>query len=82
MGYCPLCNGMEQLAIPCKICENTMEDKGRYFDFFGDYSPYEPIELMKESDMIEGDKTNGECPHLFTCSNCQSDQVILVKEIE
>ncbi|MBU9720749.1 MULTISPECIES: hypothetical protein [Bacillaceae] len=81
MSLCPLCNGMNDLNIQCQSCNNQMSDKGRYFDYFGDYSPYESIELMKESDGIATDKQDETCPHLFTCESCQQDKVILVQEV-
>ena len=50
MGICPLCNGLTELSLVCPNCSHFMQDQGRLADFFDDYSPYMPIDLMKLED--------------------------------
>ena len=80
MGICPLCNGLTELSLVCPNCSHFMQDQGRLADFFDDYSPYMPIDLMKLEDGYPHDFKNGECPHIFLCPNCGYEQVQLIKE--
>jgi len=80
MGMCPLCNGFAHLNAVCQECESTMENKGREAEYYDDYSPYMPIDEMKLEDGYLNNYENGECPHLFQCSQCGYYQVIMIKE--
>lgn len=80
MGVCPVCNGLKKLELNCVDCNGLMEEKGRYQDYFDDYSPYMPIDQMKLEDGIPADFQNQQCPHLYRCSSCGTDCVILIKE--
>ncbi|WP_088035844.1 hypothetical protein [Evansella clarkii] len=82
MKDCPVCNGMKILTEKCPSCSGVMSDKGRYMDYFDDYSPYMPIEQMKEIDGIKNDKKDFKCPHLLTCEDCGEDKIFLVQEEE
>jgi hypothetical protein len=80
MNVCPVCNGLKKVEVECEACSSPMEEKGRYHDFFDDYSPYMPIDLMKLEDGIPGDYKNHQCPHLYKCPSCGKDKVILIAE--
>jgi hypothetical protein len=80
MGMCPLCNNFRDVNVQCPDCGTRMENKGREAEYYDDYSPYMPIDQMKLEDGYPTDYKNGECPHVFACQKCGSDQVIMVKE--
>lgn len=80
MGICPLCNGFEEIKLLCPVCQGLLEDRGRYMDFFDDYSPYMPIDQMKLEDGFPTDLKNGECPHFLACSNCSHKEIRMIKE--
>ncbi|MDQ0254191.1 DNA-directed RNA polymerase subunit M/transcription elongation factor TFIIS [Evansella vedderi] len=80
MSYCPACNGIENISQNCPSCGSLMEDKGRWFDYFDDYSAYMPINTMKLFDGIQNDLQQETCPHLLYCENCHNDSVILIQE--
>lgn len=80
MGYCPVCNGLEQVNQSCPQCGVAMVDKGRWFDYFDDYSAYMPINTMKLFDGIENDLQDETCPHLIFCEKCNKDSVVLIQE--
>lgn len=80
MSICPICNGFAVAHVTCKNCGNEMIDSGRIMDYYDDYSPYMDIELLKMEDGFLDDFTHHKCPHLYRCLNCQSDEVILIKE--
>lgn len=80
MGICPLCNGLNELSLVCPNCGHFMQEQGRLADFFDDYSPYMPIDLMKLEDGYPDNYRNGECPHIFICDNCGYKQVYFIKE--
>lgn len=73
MQWCELCNGVSELTIPCIQCGKEMEDQGRIYDYYENYSPYMEIDLIKLED---GDPTSSkrqECVHLFKCRECGFD---------
>lgn len=80
MSICPVCNGIKQVTMICPTCYSNMEEKGRLMDYFGNYSPYMPIDQLKEIDGIAGDRKDEKCPHLFFCEGCETDLVLLIKE--
>lgn len=79
MNICPLCNGLRNIDIFCSDCGNILEDMGRLMDYFGDYSPYMEIDQMKLVDGYD-DYNSHQCPHLFFCSLCSKDEIVLIKE--
>jgi hypothetical protein len=73
MKWCGLCNGISHFTMTCIQCEEEMEDQGRIYDYFDDYSPYMDIDIIK---LADGDPTSSnrqECLHLFKCMNCGFD---------
>lgn len=82
MAYiCPLCNGMQFDQVHCPTCQGDMQDSGRYMDFFDDYSPYLEIDGMKKADGISNDLENHQCPHVFECTLCRSQQMQIINEM-
>ena len=81
MKDCPVCNGLKNLNENCSSCFAEMSDKGRYMDYFDEYSAYMPIEQMKEIDGIMNDKKDEKCPHLLACEQCGEDKVVLIQEL-
>lgn len=77
---CPICNGFEQLNVPCPQCQNEMEDRGRFTDFLLDYSPYRPIDEMKLTDGFPHDNRLDQCVHVFYCSVCHTDTHATIDE--
>lgn len=69
MHTCPICNGFWALTQACPFCHEPLSDHGRVSDFFGDYSPYQDIELCKRSDGWIDLKSHT-CPHQLLCANC------------
>jgi len=67
--------------MQCMDCGATVEDKGRYIDYFDDYSAYLEIDDMKKIDGIAADLSNHQCPHVLYCENCGKETVYLVNEI-
>ncbi|WP_308314896.1 hypothetical protein [Bacillus sp. T33-2] len=57
-----------------------MDDQGREAEYYDDYSPYMPIDLMKLEDGYPADYKNEECPHLYRCTNCGKDNIFMIKE--
>lgn len=80
-NICPLCNGMQFDQVPCPACQGDMVDRGRYTDFFDDYSPYLDIDGMKKEDGILNDLQNHQCPHVFECLLCSNQQIRIINEV-
>jgi hypothetical protein len=80
MNICPLCNGFRELLLYCQNCGGKLEDKGKIMDYFGAYSPYMEIDLMKRIDGYPSTLSRHECAHLFYCLNCGNEQIQLIKE--
>jgi hypothetical protein len=82
LKVCPLCNQMETRSEECERCHLLMDDRGRIMDYFDDYSAYLDIDGMKQVDGYEDDGQNHQCPHIFYCTQCTHNQVLLVNEVE
>lgn len=80
MHICPVCNGFKTLQLTCQDCEGRLHDRGRIMDYYDDYSPYMDIDLMKMEDGYTDSYRDHKCPHLYQCSNCQNQKVILITE--
>ncbi|SKC63893.1 hypothetical protein [Maledivibacter halophilus] len=74
---CPLCNGLIEYNIECRLCNEKMEDKGRIADYYDNYSSYLDMNITELIDKVEYDK----CVHLFVCSNCNNDKRIAIDKI-
>lgn len=79
MSICPLCNGFQEVKKKCD-CGSEMVDSGRIMDYYDDYSAYMEIDQLKLEDGYPNSFSNEKCPHLFTCSSCASDKVIMIDE--
>ncbi len=80
-NICPLCNSFESAEVKCATCDELLEDKGRYIDYFDDYSAYLEIDDMKMVDGINNDRLNHQCPHVLYCVKCNQETVVLINEI-
>lgn len=79
MYTCPVCNGFTTILQSCPNCHHLLQDQGRFMDFFGDYSPYQEIELSKRSDGWI-DLKNHLCPHQLYCSHCGHMETKVIPE--
>ncbi|MBO8163397.1 MAG: hypothetical protein H0Z34_06710 [Brevibacillus sp.] len=77
---CPVCNGLLTMRATCRRCSGALHDMGRLSDYYGDYSPYRPID--------DGKRTNGMpdlaqhvCVHLGWCPACHEEERIAVAEM-
>ncbi|SDX21309.1 hypothetical protein SAMN05444487_11218 [Marininema mesophilum] len=77
---CPVCNGFKSLTTICHQCGHWYEDRGRIFDALAAYSPYRPIDEMKQTDGYIDHFLNL-CPHSLYCPHCGSEEVNFVQEI-
>lgn len=78
MGYCRLCNGMTDENWCCRICMGYLNDQGKIYDYYDDYSPYMEIDLNK---LVDGDTKSSqkqECVHLFVCKACGTQQELTI----
>ncbi len=76
---CPVCNGFTPLGARCRSCGRPLEDAGRLYDFYGDYSPYQPIEDAKLSNGM-ADSIGHLCLHLGWCTVCRSQHLLPIRE--
>ncbi|MBG9942874.1 hypothetical protein ABE237_27790 [Brevibacillus formosus] len=76
---CPVCNGFTALQQACSTCGQALQDAGRLYDFYGDYSPYREID---DSKMDNGymDRTHHQCIHTGWCPSCQTEQMVFLDE--
>jgi hypothetical protein len=80
MYLCPLCNQLETKSVECSNCQHLMDDRGRLMDYFDDYSAYLDIEGMKQFDGYDLDGKQHKCPHVFYCTQCSHNKVVLIQE--
>lgn len=81
MYICPICNQIDAKTIDCSHCGSLMEDRGRIMDYFDDYSAYLDIDGMKLFNGIEHDERDHKCPHIYYCTSCYHNMVLLVDEV-
>ncbi|MCH5585724.1 hypothetical protein MK805_12285 [Shimazuella sp. AN120528] len=79
---CPLCNGYTSYLEKCPNCLQTMEDYGPASFLLASYSPYRPIEEMKQNDGWLTDGRQHYCPHEVFCPACGFDRVVFIREIQ
>ncbi len=77
---CPLCNKLEEYDVSCDSCAHVMQDHGRVTDYLDDYSAYEDIATLKLVDGLPHSVKRNECVHLFYCTSCRSDEVVVIRE--
>lgn len=80
MAYiCPICNGLHSLKAHCPTCGQQLDDAGRLYDYYGDYSPYRPIE---DSKLANGypDAKEHLCLHVGWCAHCHTESLFAVHE--
>lgn len=78
MDYCGLCNGVSVENWSCSICFGTLNDQGKIYDFYDDYSPYMEIDLNKLADGDPDSTHKPECVHLFVCDTCGTPQELKI----
>ncbi len=79
ISLCPVCNGFAELQASCRSCGSRLLDAGRLADFFGAYSPYEPIDESKLSNGFL-DLAERICLHVGWCQACNSEQLYGIGE--
>lgn len=77
---CPVCNGLTQFLAACPDCHRWLDDAGRVADYFGDYSPYQDIDIAKRTNGYL-DLSNHLCLHAGWCPDCRTERIIAVHEI-
>ncbi|SFS43046.1 hypothetical protein SAMN05444972_10299 [Marininema halotolerans] len=77
---CPICNGFESLCASCPQCGDWYDDRGRYFDDFAAYSPYDSIDELKQAQPFSMNYLHL-CPHHLYCSQCGSEEIRYIHEI-
>lgn len=76
---CPVCNGLVSLEQACSRCGNRLEDGGRLYDYYGDYSPYREIDDAKMDNGFP-DRAQHQCLHTGWCPQCRAEQTVSVRE--
>jgi hypothetical protein len=65
---CPVCNAFSLLEVSCPKCGSTAEDEGRWSDWSGPYSPYEPtLFVVSECSLTDSPAV---CQHAVRCVGC------------
>lgn len=77
--FCPVCNSFEPLQTACPQCGRPLDDAGRLYDYYGDYSPYREID---DSKMDNGypDRQLHICLHLCWCPACKVEHIVSIQE--
>jgi len=78
-SYCPICNGLEWLAVACPNGCGQATDAGRFNDLLGPYSPYRPIEDISMTNGFR-DLEERKCIHVVHCSQCDHSFYVEIKE--
>lgn len=77
---CPVCNNLGEFSAACQLCHQPLQDEGRLSDYFGDYSPYLPIDQGKWSNGYP-DLTNHVCIHVGWCQHCSREFRVGIQEL-
>jgi len=77
---CPVCNSFQALQAACRHCGGWMEDAGKLSDYYGDYSPYRPIDDAKQTNGLP-DLAQHLCVHVAWCPSCRREQRVAVREV-
>lgn len=76
---CPVCNGFSSLLENCPRCGHPLDDAGRIYDYYGDYSPYQEIDDAKMANGYR-DRQHHQCLHAGWCSLCGEERTVIVEE--
>ncbi|QQE75309.1 hypothetical protein KDJ56_04805 [Brevibacillus composti] len=76
---CPVCNGFLSLHEECPLCSEPLDDSGRLYDYYGDYSPYREIDDAKLTNGVQ-DALHHHCLHLGWCPRCRQEHILAVEE--
>ncbi|RLQ97542.1 hypothetical protein [Falsibacillus albus] len=74
MNICPLCNDFIDYSFQCSECSGVMEDQGKAYDYYDDYSAYMDTDLIKLADGDDVSSKKPVCLHLFRCKECGSEK--------
>ena len=80
MSICPLCNGLRTLNFSCENCKASLDDQGKVTDYLDEYSAYEEINTLKQVDGVKQSTENEQCVHIFSCSQCGNNELIVINE--
>ena len=75
MNICSLCNGIANYCIHCPSCSGPLEDQGRLYDYYDEYSAYMDIDLSKMEDGQKNSSSKPVCMHMFICTECNQQIV-------
>lgn len=70
---------MITLTMLCPICNNAAEDRGRFNDYIGPYSPYREIDELSLTNGFT-DLAQHTCIHIMKCENCNHQFQMSVQE--
>jgi len=76
---CPLCNGItSHMLFQCPNCLNPAVDSGKLEDYYGPYSPYNPVEDANETLPIHiKDRSSRRlCVHILYCEHCNTSSTV------
>ncbi len=76
---CPVCNGLSAFHAVCQECSRPLDDSGRIYDYYGDYSPYREIDDSKLTNGMV-DLQYHLCVHVGWCRSCRREQPVSVLE--
>jgi len=71
---------LRNLKFSCKNCSASLADQGKVTDYLDEYSAYEEINTLKQVDGLEESLENKQCVHIFSCSQCGNDELIVITE--
>ncbi|RDI47898.1 hypothetical protein [Falsibacillus pallidus] len=71
MNFCSVCNGFAQYVFHCPECRGIMQDQGRLYDYYDEYSAYMDIDVAKLEDGDPESSKKAVCMHLLACTECR-----------
>ncbi|MFM1654897.1 hypothetical protein ACI7RC_22790 [Brevibacillus sp. B_LB10_24] len=79
-SLCPVCNGFTDMQATCPACNQMIQDAGKLSDLYGKYSPYRPIDALKQTNGIAHDLADRTCVHVGWCPACREEFIYHVGE--
>ncbi|WP_231558757.1 hypothetical protein [Brevibacillus thermoruber] len=76
---CPVCNGLMPYQEACPRCGRPLDDAGRLYDYYGDYSPYLEIDDSKLNNGFP-DRLHHHCLHVGWCPACRQEHLSVIEE--